>query len=66
MQGVIVALYYEAGSSSLNIDGTTNAAGVAEIRTTWGSYTTKGAPVGICKVTLNEFFEMPPDILKPV
>jgi len=65
MQGVVVALYYEEGSSSLNIDGTTNASGVAEIKTTWGSYTTKGAPVGTCKVTLNEYFEMPPETVTP-
>jgi hypothetical protein len=61
MQDAVITLYYAEGSGSLNIDGTTDESGKAEIRTTWGSYTTKGAPVGTCKVTVNKHFDIPPD-----
>ena len=58
---VIVTLYREGGNGALNISGTTNAAGIAEIKTSWGNYTTKGAPVGTCKVTVEKYFEIPPE-----
>lgn len=60
MAGVIVTLRNDTASSSLLIEGTTNSAGVAEISSTWGNYTAKGAPIGPAKVTLNKPFEIPP------
>jgi hypothetical protein len=29
------------------------------ITTAWGNYKTNGAPVGVCKVTVDKYFEMP-------
>ena len=45
--------------------GTTDSSGNAVIKTSLGAYTTAGAPVGTCKVTLDKEFEMPASSLTP-
>ena len=65
MRGVSVVLFYAEGSASLVIGGMTNASGVAEIKTTWGNYTAKGAPIGVSKVTVDKSFEIPPETVTP-
>jgi NAD(P)H-nitrite reductase large subunit len=40
------------------IHGTTNASGVAEIKTNIRKYTTKGAPIGVSKVTVNQKLDL--------
>jgi len=60
IQGAVVTLYNKTVSGSLLIEGMTNASGVAEIKTTWGSYTTKGAPLGTSQVTVDKYVEVPP------
>lgn len=65
MSGIVVSLYREEGNGSMLIEGTTNASGIAKIRTSWGSYTTKGAPVGTLKVTVDKYFEAPPETVTP-
>jgi len=65
LSGVVVTLFLEGGNPSLVPRGTTDSSGNAVIRTTLGTYTTDGAPVGTCKVTLNKDFEVPPSPLTP-
>ena len=62
---VVVMLYREGGNGALSISGTTDAFGVAVISTSWGNYTTRGAPVGINRITVDKFFEMPPCPVTP-
>ena len=63
LQGVAVTLRFDELSSSLLVEGTTDASGVAQIKTTWGNYTAKGAPVGTCKVAVDKYFEIPPNTI---
>ncbi|MDR3110019.1 MAG: hypothetical protein LBU65_10110, partial [Planctomycetaceae bacterium] len=56
---VDVTLYTAGGNGSMIIRGKTDGAGVAKISTSWGEYITDGAPIGICKITLDKNFEMP-------
>jgi len=63
--GVAVTLFLEGGNPSLVACGTTDSSGNAVIKTSLESYTTGGAPIGTCKVTLDKPFEMPPDKLTP-
>jgi len=59
LAGVWVSLRNEEVSGALTINGTTNASGVALIKTAWGNYEVKGAPVGVSKVTVVKFFDIP-------
>ena len=65
MSGVVVTLFLDGGNPSLVARGTTDGSGNAVIRTSLGDYTTSGAPVGMCKVTLDKEFEIPPSPLTP-
>jgi len=62
---VVVTLFLEGGNPSLVARGTTNSSGIATIKTSLGAYTTSGAPVGKCKVTLDKEFAIPPSSLTP-
>ena len=65
LSGVMVTLFLDGGNPSLAPRGTTDSSGNAVIKTSLGAYTTAGAPVGTCKVTLVKEFEMPPSPLTP-
>ena len=65
MSGVVVTLFLEGGNPSLVPRGTTDGSGNAVIKTSLGAYTTAGAPIGTCKVTLDKEFEEPPSTLTP-
>jgi len=65
MTDIIVSLYREGGNGALSIGGTTDASGIAKIKTTWGAYTTDGAPVGTCKVTVDKVFDFPRETVTP-
>ncbi|MDR0521075.1 MAG: hypothetical protein LBH00_04375 [Planctomycetaceae bacterium] len=62
---VAITLYREEGNGALAISGMTNSSGVAIIETSWGRYVAKGAPVGLCKVTADKSFEVPPETVTP-
>jgi hypothetical protein len=61
ISGVDVSLFRSEGNGSLTISAYTNMNGVATIQTTWGNYSTQGAPVGTCKVTLTKHVSTPSD-----
>ena len=63
--GVVVTLFLEGGNPSLVPRGITDSSGNAVIKTSLGAYTTAGAPIGTCKVTLDKEFEVPPSTLTP-
>ena len=65
VSGVMVTLYLEGGNPSLVPRGTTDSSGNAVIKTSLGAYTTNGAPIGKCKVTLDKEFVMPESSLTP-
>jgi hypothetical protein len=61
MADVDVNLFRAGGNGALSIGGKTDGNGVAKITTAWGNYKTNGAPVGVCKVTVDKYFEFPPE-----
>jgi hypothetical protein len=61
MQGVDVSLFREEGNSALSIMAYTDSNGIAKIKTSWGNYTTNGAPIGKSKITLTKHVELPSD-----
>ena len=56
-----VRLHLADGNGALTIMASTNSSGVAEIQTCMADYTTKGAPAGAYKVTIDKPVELPPD-----
>lgn len=56
---VEVSLYREGGNGALSIGANTNSQGEAIIRSSWGKYSAKGAPVGKNKVTIMQYFVVP-------
>ena len=62
VSNVGVALSGGSSLGSYSMGGNTNASGVAEIGTVYGSYITKGSPAGEFQVTLVEVPTLPDDL----
>lgn len=56
---VEVSLYREKGNGALSIRGKTDANGIALIRSSWGEYSSRGAPIGKNKITIVKHFAVP-------
>jgi hypothetical protein len=61
MSDIDVSLTRVEGNGALSITAYTNSNGVANLKTSWGSYLVSGAPVGKCKVTITKHVSLPPD-----
>ncbi|MDR1290689.1 MAG: hypothetical protein LBK06_05775 [Planctomycetaceae bacterium] len=58
---VDVSLFREGGNGAISIMAYTDSNGIANIKTSWGTYKTNGAPIGKCKVTLTKHVSFPSD-----
>ena len=60
-----ISLFANSLSGSYSVGGATDANGVAEISTSYGSYFTKGAPAGEFQVTVMEVPTIPDELKIP-
>ena len=61
--GLLVTLVSKDSHGAYACNGVTNGKGVAEIRSSRGSYTGKGVPSGTYTVVLLETIELPPELV---
>ena len=60
-----ISMFDNSLSGSYSVGGTTDANGVAEISTSYGSYFTKGSPAGEFQVTVMEMPTIPDELKIP-
>jgi len=63
MADIQVTLFAKAAQGAFACNGVTDANGTVQIKSSRGSYTGKGAPVGTYTVVLSEPIEVPEDLL---
>jgi hypothetical protein len=61
ISGVTVSLVPSNGNGAVIVEANTDSSGIAVIRTRWGKYSRRGAPIGVSKVVLIKHVELPDD-----